>query len=119
MSSNPSTAAMEFNASKKLGCGQVVGDFGDMVFPTEGILPKQETGSAAFVAGNAAWDGRGIRVAIFDTGVDPGVAGLQVTSDGKPKMIDVLDCTGRCVCVCCVLCMCARARVRVFFVFLM
>jgi tripeptidyl-peptidase-2 len=60
-------------------------------FPQEGILPKTETGAAAFVANNPQWDGRGVRVAIFDTGVDPGAAGLQITSDGKRKIIEVVD----------------------------
>jgi tripeptidyl-peptidase-2 len=63
-------------------------------FPVEAVLPKTETGAADFVEKNPKWDGRGVTVAIFDSGVDPGAAGLQITSDGRPKIIDVVDCTG-------------------------
>ncbi|KAG5191080.1 subtilase family-domain-containing protein [Tribonema minus] len=66
----------------------------DAAFPTQGILPRQETQAEAFVQANPEFDGRGTVVAILDTGVDPGAIGLQTTSDGRPKVIDVIDCGG-------------------------
>jgi len=66
----------------------------DCEFPTSALLPKKETGASAFISKYPEYDGRGTVIAIFDSGVDPGAAGFQVTSDGKPKVIGRYDCSG-------------------------
>ncbi|XP_059484190.1 tripeptidyl-peptidase 2 isoform X2 [Neocloeon triangulifer] len=66
----------------------------DSDFPVWGLLPKKETGVSAFLNKYPEYDGRGTVIAIFDSGVDPGADGLQVTSDGKPKVIERVDCSG-------------------------
>ncbi|KAJ8771482.1 hypothetical protein K2173_026659 [Erythroxylum novogranatense] len=58
------------------------------------LMPKKEIGVDRFLEAHPEFDGRGTVIAIFDTGVDPAAAGLQETSDGKPKVLDVIDCSG-------------------------
>jgi tripeptidyl-peptidase II len=58
---------------------------------TWNYMPSSETGTQAFISANPTYDGRGVAVAILDTGIDAFAPGLLQTSTGLTKLIDVRD----------------------------
>ena len=59
-----------------------------------GLMPLKSTGVDLFRAAHPTYDGRGVLIAILDSGIDPGVAGLIATSTGAPKIIELRDFSG-------------------------
>lgn len=57
-------------------------DIGASKFPVNYLLPKAETGAASFLKKYPEYDGTGVTIAIFDSGVDPCSSGLRVSGQG-------------------------------------
>ncbi|KAK4468441.1 hypothetical protein MN116_007647, partial [Schistosoma mekongi] len=58
------------------------------------LLPKNEINSDVFLKENSVYNGCATRIAVWDTGIDPRASGLQMTPDGKPKIVDMIDASG-------------------------
>jgi subtilisin family serine protease len=58
------------------------------------FLSVSRTGVQEFLNQHPDYDGRGTIIFVFDTGVDMGIDGLEKTSTGQVKVIDVQDFTG-------------------------
>ena len=59
-----------------------------------GWMPLGSTGVVDFLRAHPTWDGRGVLIAILDSGIDAGIAGLTTTADGKRKILDLRDFSG-------------------------
>jgi len=56
-------------------------------------LSTTAIGARQFIQAHPTWDGRGVLIAVCDSGVALGLPGLQETSDGKVKILDARDFT--------------------------
>jgi tripeptidyl-peptidase II len=59
-----------------------------------GLMPLRSTGVPEFLAAHPTYDGRGVLIAILDSGIDAGTYGLITTSAGGPKILDLRDFSG-------------------------
>ena len=59
-----------------------------------GWMALASTGTDRFLREHPTLDGRGVLIAILDTGIDPGIPGFSTTSTGNPKLLDLRDFSG-------------------------
>ncbi|ORY39823.1 subtilisin-like protein [Rhizoclosmatium globosum] len=57
-------------------------------------METEVTQSSLFLSQNPTFDGRGAVIAVLDTGIDPGAPGMQTTTTGEVKLIELIDCSG-------------------------
>ncbi|HEX7918942.1 MAG TPA: S8 family serine peptidase, partial [Gemmatimonadales bacterium] len=65
-----------------------------VVAQSRNLMPLAPTGVPEWLRAHPTWDGRGVLIAILDSGIDPNVDGLQTTSTGAPKLVDLRDFSG-------------------------
>jgi subtilisin family serine protease len=59
-----------------------------------GLMPRRSVGAEHFLVEHPTYDGRGVLIAILDSGLDPAVPGLATTSTGQRKVLDLRDFSG-------------------------
>jgi len=59
-----------------------------------GWMPLRQTGVPEFLARHPTYDGRGVLIAILDSGIDAGIPGLGTTTTGDTKLLDLRDFSG-------------------------
>jgi tripeptidyl-peptidase II len=58
------------------------------------LMPLAPTGVPAWLQAHPTYDGRGVLIAILDSGIDPQVDGLKATTTGGSKLVDLRDFSG-------------------------
>jgi subtilisin family serine protease len=59
-----------------------------------GLMPRRAVGIDQFLAANPTADGRGVIIAILDSGVDAALPGMAMTTTGARKLMDIRDFSG-------------------------
>jgi len=59
-----------------------------------GLMPVSNIGADMFIGANPTYDGRGVVIAILDSGLDPALPGFDTTTTGEPKILDARDFSG-------------------------
>ncbi|CAJ0953450.1 unnamed protein product, partial [Mesorhabditis belari] len=69
-------------------------DIWSITRPFDSVMTPKLESLGDFLQKHPNSDGRGIKIAILDTGVDPKLEGMQVTTTGEPKLVNIFDCSG-------------------------